>query len=95
MGGLKAIAIIGHIDCGMAKLTTQKEKFIAGLAENSGWDECLAEEYFAYLTPVFEIGNEIDFVLSETKRLRQRYPGILVVLMLYRVEDNLLYIVDE
>ncbi len=45
--------------------------------------------------PMFEIGNEIDFVLSEAKRLRLRYPGIKVVPMLYRVEASLLSFIGE
>jgi len=42
---------------------------------------------------MFEIGNEVDFVLSEAKRLR--YPKILVAPLLYRVEDDQLYQLKE
>ena len=45
--------------------------------------------------PMFEIGNEIDFLLSESKRLRSRYPKITVVPMYYKIEDNLLYLIRE
>ena len=38
-----------------------------------------------------EIGNEIDFVMSETDRLRKRYPKIKIAPLYYRVEDNQLY----
>ncbi|MDI6768869.1 MAG: hypothetical protein QMD04_04260 [Anaerolineales bacterium] len=44
---------------------------------------------------MFEIGNEVDFVLSEAKRLRLRYPGIQVAPLLYRIEDGLLYLLRE
>ena len=44
---------------------------------------------------MFEVGNEIDFVLSEAKRLRLRYPRCLVAPLLYRVEDNRLYGLTE
>jgi carbonic anhydrase len=44
---------------------------------------------------MFEVGNEIDFVLSESKRLRTRYPRILIAPLMYRVEDNLLYQLEE
>ena len=37
----------------------------------------------------------IDFALSETKRLRQRYSGVQVAPLLYRVEDHLLYWIRE
>src|SRR5438445_638949 len=41
--------------------------------------------------PMFEIGNEVDFVLSEAKRLRLRYPKLQVAPLLYRIEDGQLY----
>ena len=41
------------------------------------------------------IGNEVDFVLSEAKRIRLRYPKIQVAPLLYRVEDNQLYQLKE
>ncbi len=44
---------------------------------------------------MFEINNEIDFTLSETQRLRQRYPKVQIAPMYYKVEDNLLYMIKE
>ena len=44
---------------------------------------------------LFEIGNELDFVLSEARRIRSRYAGITVVPMLYRLDDNRLYLLRE
>jgi len=44
---------------------------------------------------MFEIGNEVDFIVSEVQRLRLRYPGILIAPLLYKVEDNLLYLINE
>ena len=67
----------------------------SGLWKKAGWEKKWAEDHFTHFAPMFEIGNEIDFVLSEAKRLRLRYPGIQVAPMLYRVEDNLLYIIGE
>jgi carbonic anhydrase len=45
--------------------------------------------------PIFEIGNEIDFVSSEAQRLQLRYPKITIAPMLYRIEDNRLYLIQE
>jgi carbonic anhydrase len=95
VGGVKSIALIGHNQCGMVNLAARKELFIRGLIENAGWDAELAREHFTQFAPMFEIGNEIDFVLSETKRLRLRYPKIQVAPLLYNVEDNLLYQIGE
>ena len=95
VGGVKSIALIGHNQCGMVNLVARKELFIQGLIENAGWEPELAEQHFMNFAPMFEIGNEIDFVLSEAQRLRLRYPKIQVAPLLYKVEDNLLYQVKE
>lgn len=95
VGGVRHIALIGHNQCGMVNLMARKDSFIEGLVETAGWERDFAEEHFTQFAPMFEIGNEIDFVLSETQRLRQRYPKIQVAPFLYKVEDNLLYQVNE
>ncbi|MCE1187917.1 MAG: carbonic anhydrase [Ignavibacteria bacterium] len=95
VGGVQAIALIGHNNCGMVNLASKRESFISGLVENAGWKRELAEEHFLHYAPLFEIGNEADFILSETKRLRTRYPNILVAPMMYKVEDNRLYLIQE
>jgi len=95
VGGVKNIALIGHNQCGMVNLVARRELFIKGLVENAGWEQELAEQHFMNYAPMFEIGNEIDFVLSETQRLRTRYPKVQVAPLLYKVEDNLLYQIRE
>ena len=95
VGGIQAIALIGHTHCGMVNLIARKDQFIQGLVDNAGWDREWAEEHFMHFAPMFEIGNEVDFVLSEAKRLRLRYPKIMVAPLIYRVEDNRLYLVNE
>ena len=95
IGNVQTIALIGHDRCGMVNLHSQKEPFVRGLVENAGWDREWAEDHFMHFAPMFEIGNEIDFVLSESKRLRTRYPKILVAPMFYMLDDNRLYLVKE
>lgn len=95
VGGVKAIALIGHNNCGMVNLMSKKEKFIQGLVENAGWNQKQAEEHFTSFAPMFEIENEVDFLLSEAKRLRARYPKILIAPLFYKLEDNLLYLIEE
>lgn len=95
VGGIKSIALIGHNQCGMVNLAARRELFVTGLTENAGWEAEQAEEHFQQFAPLFEIGNEIDFVLSESRRLRLRYPKIQVAPLLYKVEDNLLYQIRE
>jgi carbonic anhydrase len=44
---------------------------------------------------MFEIGNETDFILGETKRLRLRYPRVTIAPLMYLVENNMLYFIRE
>jgi carbonic anhydrase len=95
VGDVRCIALIGHNQCGMVNLIDRKEQFIRGLVDNAGWQRDAAEEHFNLFAPTFEIGNETEFILSEVKRLRLRYPKVLVAPFLYRVEDNRLYLIQE
>jgi carbonic anhydrase len=95
VGGVSTIALIGHTNCGMVNLTSQREKFIQGLMGRAGWQRQLAEDEFDESAPKFEIGDEIAFVLAEAERLRSEYPRIQVAPLLYRVEDNRLYLVPK
>ena len=95
VGGISYIALIGHDQCGMVNLMARKYLFIQGLVERGGWNRAQAEEHFMSFAPMFEIGNEIDFVLSEAKRLYVKYPKVPVVPMLYKVEDNRLYLLRD
>ncbi len=95
VGHVKHIALIGHNHCGMVNIISRKSDIVNGLVEIAGWKKEDAEDHFMNFAPMFEIGNEIDFILSETKRLRLRYPKIQIAPMMYLVEDNKLYLIDE
>jgi len=95
VGGVRCIALIGHTQCGMVNLIARKDQFVQGLVTAAGWQQQSAEEHFFHYAPMFEIGNEVDFVMSEVKRLRLRYPKIVIAPLLYRVEDNRLYLIQE
>lgn len=95
VGGVKHIALIGHNHCGMVDLISKKDIFIEGLVNNAGWSKDRADEHFKKFAPMFEIGNEIDFILSEAIRLRKVYPKIQIAPMMYLVEDNRLYLIKE
>jgi carbonic anhydrase len=95
VGDIQNIAIIAHNNCGMVNLMSRQKQFINGLVDKAGWDREWAEEHFMHFASMFEIGNEIDFVISEAKRLRLRYPKITVAPLYYRVENNKLYLLRE
>ena len=95
VGGISSIALIGHNNCGMVNLASRKDLFIQGLTRRGGWQKKDAEEHFMNFSTMFEIGSETDFILSEVKRLRLRYPKVTIAPMLYKVEDNRLYLLGE
>ncbi|HWQ82705.1 MAG TPA: carbonic anhydrase [Ignavibacteria bacterium] len=95
IGGVRHIALIGHTNCGMVNLESRKNDFIDGLVKNAGWDVGKAKEHFENNAAKFEIGNEVEFIKSETIRLREQYRGVIVAPLLYRVEDNKLYQIKE
>ncbi|WP_321321810.1 carbonic anhydrase [Labilibaculum sp.] len=95
VGKIKHIALIGHDNCGMVNLHSRKDEFIRGLVGTAGWTAERAEEHFTNFAPMFEIGNEIEFVVTEAKRLRVKYPKITVAPLFYHVETNRLSIVEE
>ncbi len=95
VGGVRCLALIGHTQCGMVNLAARREQFVRGLVDGAGWDRQTAEDHFLQFAPMFEIGNEIDFTLAEVRRLRLKYPKLLIAPLLYRVEDNLLYFIQE
>jgi len=95
VGGIKYIIVLGHTNCAMINLMSRKDDFIKGLVETGGWEKYLAEEHFYESEPVYEIKNEIDFVIKETKRLRLKYRKVTVVPMIYRVKTNHIYLIEE
>ena len=95
VGKVSHIALIGHNNCGMVNLVSRRNEFIEGLVSTAGWTREKAEEHFMHYAPMFEISNETDFIISETKRLRLRYPMIMIAPLFYLVEDNKLYFIEE
>lgn len=94
-GDIKHVALIGHTNCGMVNLQKKKEKIVQGLVQNALWTKEEALNHFNSFAPFFEIENEAGFVLSESKRLKEKYPGIDFLPLIYKVEDNKLYLIES
>ena len=94
-GDIKHVVLIGHTNCGMVSLMRKKEIIIKGLVENAGWAKEQAENHFNSFAPLFEIENEVTFVVSESKRLQEQYLKIIFVPMIYKVEDHRLYLIEQ
>ena len=94
VGGVRAIALMGHTNCGMSGLSARRGMFIDGLVD-AGWTRAAAEKHFDSFAPQHEIGPEGDFIRAETRRLRALYPKVEVAPLLYRIEDNSVALLRE
>ncbi|MDF2632933.1 MAG: hypothetical protein K0Q85_1529, partial [Caproiciproducens sp.] len=88
IGKLDYIVLIAHDRCGMVNLASKMNIFIEGLSRLENWDEEKAKEHFYNYAPMYEIENEIEFVVNESKRLSQKYKGVMVVPLYYTLDDN-------
>lgn len=88
VGGVRAIALLAHTNCGMVGVRERRATFIRGLVERGGWDDRQAARHFDDSVAVYEIEDAVRFVLEETTRLATVYPTVLVAPLLYRVEDD-------
>jgi carbonic anhydrase len=95
IGGVRAIALIGHDQCAMTSLRSRRSEFIDGLIEGADWSREEAESHFDALSPGFEISDPAEFVRSQAQCLRQLYSGVVVAPLMYDVGDGLLYQLDE
>ena len=95
VGGVRTICLVGHDQCGMVDLSARRDVFVSGLVENGGWERREAEEHFDQFSAVFEIRDAATFVLCEARRLRKRYPRVMVAPLLYQIREGLLYQIDE
>jgi len=83
-----AIALIAHTDCGMAHVTAKRDAFVRGLVEWGGCNEDEASRHFARRAATYEIGDATEFCVSEAARIQRFYPNVMVVPLLYSVEDH-------
>lgn len=95
VGGVQALAVIGHTDCRMVGLEASEGRFIKGLSERGGWNEEQAGLHFSAMCPVFRKSDVVGSVTANAGLLRSMYPDIMVVPLVYNVDDDLLYLVKE
>ena len=93
MAKLNHVAVIGHTNCGMVKLHTKEEKVVCGLVENVGFSKDEASKHFNECKNSFGIDHEASFVIDQCKALDKKYPKVTFIPFIYKVEDNLLYMI--
>lgn len=94
VGCLSHLTLIGHTECGMVRVKERREAFIEGLVKCAGWNQSEAAAHFDAGAKIYDIGDSIDYVVAETRRLSKRYPWVKVTPLIYKVEDNRLYPVE-
>ena len=95
MAGLKYCVVIGHTNCGMVGLKGKRSAVVSGLVEHAGWSQSDAEVHFDKNVDKYHLDNELDFTIAEAKRLHTIYKKQTFVPLLYKVEDNKLYLIEE
>lgn len=91
VGGCNAIAVIGHTDCGMVNLPAKKNKFVEEMTKKFNIDEHSSHKFFDIHSLDSEIVNEVEFTKKQAEKLKQNYPNIPIIALIYEVKDNLLY----
>lgn len=91
VGGCQAIAVIGHTDCGMVNLPSKHNLFVDGMTKRLNYEQSEADEFFRTKSIENEIYSEIEFTKKQAEQLKEKYPNIPVIAMIYEVKDNLLY----
>lgn len=94
IGGVRAIALIGHDDCGMSRLTGLEQEFVDGLVERAGWTREDAVHHYRASVEAFAIDDPVYSTARQAHSLAERYPGVPVAPLLYKVGDGRLYQID-
>lgn len=95
VGGVKAIALISHTDCGMVALEEKRQTFIEGFTGISDWHPGEAAAFFDKHATENALCRESDIIFEEATRYRSWFPRLAIATFLYRVEDGLLYLLEE
>ena len=89
--GVKHLIMIGHNDCGMAKVPENAPGVVQAYIEQ-GWSRQAAEEYVQTHGPRHAINNELDALRDEYKRLCTIFPKLLIAPLFVCLYDTKLYL---
>jgi carbonic anhydrase len=95
VAGVTAIAVVGHQGCTMVGLRNEREQFVQRLVATGGWERAAAEQHFDHWGDLFEIADPLTFVIEESRRLRLRYPRLLVAPLMLDAGNGLLQQIPE
>ena len=95
VAGVKAIAVIGHDDCAMLDVNLKRDAFVSGLQQRCQWTQDLSEAHFDEGTKQFAITDAAEAAWHQAEQLQERYTGVHVAPLFFRVDDAMLIQVVE
>lgn len=91
VAGIQTLCVIGHDECRMIDVASQRKIFVAGLVDNAGWSRREAEAHFDEHHPCYGFVDVAGFVWQEARRLENAYAGTRVAPLIYALDDRRLY----
>lgn len=89
--GISYIAMIGHNDCGMAKVDQQAGRVVDALV-NQGWGREVATEFVRNRAEKYHMTDELDALEREYNRLYSLFRKIVVAPLFVSLYDNKFYL---
>ena len=89
--GVRHLIMIGHNDCGMAKVAEVASQVVESFVEQ-GWSKEAAEEYVRKQGANHAIGDELIALKDEYIRLRSYFKKLTIAPLFVCLNDNKLYI---
>lgn len=93
--GLSYLALIVHNRCLMSNPFEKRDAVIGALVKEHSWTTNQAETFFDRVANEKEINDPIDFAINEASRLRKLFKNLNVVPMLYSVDNDRLYLIND
>ncbi len=93
--GIQYMALVVHNKCLMSDPNQQREQFINILVHEHSWTHEQAEVYFDRCASNLEIDDPIEFALEESSRLQDLFRSLIVVPLLYNVDNDRLFLIKD
>jgi SulP family sulfate permease len=93
--GIRHMALITHNNCLMTDPFANRDAVIRSLVDECGWNHDDATNLFDRKAHADSIGDPIAFAIAESARLEALFRGLTVVPLLYSVDDDRLYLIEN
>lgn len=89
--GVKHLVLIGHNDCGMAKIPESAPHVVSALV-NQGWSQGAAQKYVEKHGALNAMTSELYALEEEYRRLRRLFPKMEIAPLFVNLYDTKLYL---